>query len=385
MKLLFIHDHPFYKENNIVFSGGGLPSIVWNNYLNYFKRVFVYGRRSYNIKDKKVTSSFNKVHFELTENYNGVKDFFFYYPKIKKELELLINKSDVVLVRLPSILGFVGAHIAFENKKKVIVEQVGNAFEAMNTTGSLLGKISAPILHSINKKIVSRADYVSYVTISKLQEEYPSKGLTASVSNVVLESIYSKEQINLERFSNEAIKIGLIGGFDTRYKGQDILIKAISLLPLDSQKNIELYFVGKGNANWLLNLSKKLKLYNNIKFIGPMESGKEIFDFLSTMSLYVQPSLTEGMPRALLEAMSVGCPVLGSKVGGIPDVIEKDHLHTPGDYKMLFSQINDLIEDRDLLTKESFRSVDVVKKFKKNLLDLKRKEFYNQIIEDLQK
>ena len=71
------------------------------------------------------------------------------------------------------------------------------------------------------------------------------------------------------------------------------------------------------------------------------------------MSLYIQPSFTEGMPRSLLEAMSMGCPVMGSSVGGIPDVVSKDLLHKKGDYKTIAKQIERLCFNREILKKES--------------------------------
>ncbi len=384
MKLLFIHDHPFYSENGIVYSGGGLPSFVWRNYLIFFNLVTVYGRKSQHLKDKKKISSTEFVNFKLTTNYNSFLDAFFKYSLISAELKKEIDNTDIVLVRLPSVLGFCAADIAIKNNKKIIVEQVGNAKEAMSTQGSFLGKIAAPFFEAINKRIVKKADYISYVTLSKLQTDYPSPAFQTSISNVLIERVCNPSDLNLNRFNNQKIKIGVIGGFDVRYKGQNIVLKAVALLSNEIKKQIELYFVGKGNSEWLLEESKKLGLSNNIKFMGPKESGDEIFQFLKILSIYIQPSFTEGMPRALLESMSMGCPVLGSTVGGIPDVISKEFLHTPGDYRKLSKQINLLIENRKLMENEAIRSLETVKPFQKDKLDEKRKAFYTQILNDLQ-
>lgn len=383
MKILFIHDHPFYEENGLVYSGGGLPAQVWLNYLEFFTSIEVFGRKSFDLKDSKVLSSIDNVTFYLTQNYSTYKDFFIKKRIIIIELKSLILKSDIVLVRLPSVLGFLAAPIAQKMGKKLIVEQVGNSYEALSTHGTFLGKMVAPLFQMVNRKIVKNADYISYVTISKLQKEYPSKGIKTSISNVVIECIVSEKEINSYRFTEENLKIGLIGSFDARYKGQEVLLKAIHCLPSDIKLRIVLYFIGKGDSSWLLKLVKSLNLEKNVKFIGSKESGKEIFEFLSSLSLYVQPSLTEGMPRSLLEAMSVGCPVLGSKVGGIPDVIDNEFLHKPGDFKMLSAQILLLFKNRQLLAREALRSIQVVKPFQKNLLNLKRKEFYNVILNSI--
>lgn len=384
MKILFVHDHPFYKDNNDVYSGGGLPNFVWDNYLKYFNEVIVFGRLSTSEKDKKIISSgSNGLRFVLTRNYQSIKSLFFNFLGLVKEISDEVKKSDIVLVRLPSVLGIITSYIAIKNNKKIIVEQVGNGKEALIEHGSFVGKILASLFHLLNKNIVSKADYVSYVTINKLQQDYPTKALSTSLSNVVLNEIVDPELINQKKFLNEIFNIGIIGGFDVRYKGQDVLLKAISILPPEQKKNIHLYFVGKGDFSWILNLANEYNLSENIKYMGSKEAGTQIFDFLTSLSLYVQPSLTEGMPRALLEAMSVGCPGIGSDVGGIPDVVTKDYIHKKGDYKMLSQHINSLMIDRKKLQIESKRSVAIVQPYLKSRLDKKRELFYLKIINDL--
>lgn len=385
MRIFFIHDHPFYQENNMVYSGGGLPSSTWNNYLLYFSDITIFGRLSSNLKDKSVLSSGNqKVKFVLTSHYSSFPSIFFNLKKLISQIKLEISKSDVVLVRLPSLLGFIAAFIALRVKKKIIVEQVGNTNEALASHGSLSGKLIGGAFELVNKYIVKKANYVSYVTDNKLQKDYPTKGISVGLSDVLIEKIIKKEEIDDSRFYEREFKIGLVGGFDAKYKGQNILLQALALFDKKVKENISLSFVGKGNYGWLSDIAKNLCLLENIKFIGPKESGKEIFDFLLDMSLYVQPSYTEGMPRALLEAMSVGCPVLGSKVGGIPDVVSSTFIHNSGDYKTLSDQILKLYNNRELLLKESIRSIEMVQPFLKSNLDKKRDSFYREIIKDLQ-
>lgn len=388
MKLLFIHDHPFYREGNFVYSGGGLPFYVWDNYLKYFSKVIIYGRLSKKIKDKKVESSGNdNCSFYLTENYKSAVDLLFNYQLLVSELSFLIKNVDVVLVRLPSVLGFIGARVARKNNKKIIIEQVGNAREALSSFGSLLGILAAPLFDFINKKIVANADYVVYVTENKLQKDYPAnKAITVSISNVIINEIVdvANDKENLDRrFGKKIFKIGLIGGFDVRYKGQNLLIEAVNLLPSQIKDNIQMYFVGKGDYNWVIDTAKKYDLHKQIQYIGVKKYGKDIFDFLDTLSLYIQPSLTEGMPRALIEAMSRGCPVIGSDVGGIPDVVNKDFIHKKGDFEKISEHIERLFIDRKLLMAESARSTEAAKPYLKTKLDKKRDKFFNIIIKDL--
>jgi glycosyltransferase involved in cell wall biosynthesis len=378
MNLLFVHDHPFYLEGNVFYSGGGLPYNIWNNYLINFNKVVVFGRQSNNLKDKKVKSSIKNVSFLLTKNYLSISDLLKNKRKIKLELKTLITETDVVLVRLPSVLGFIAAEQAFKMNKKVWVEQVGNANEALGSHGSLLGKIAAPFFDFQNKKIVSKADFVTYVTEFKLQKDYPisKSAVTISLSDVTINKILNKKEFDEERFFGDLFKIGLIGGFDAKYKGQNILLKAIALLDENIKKNIKINFIGKGDYQWVVNLAETLSLKDNIEYIGPLESGDQINEFLKSLSLYVQPSMTEGMPRATIESMAMGCPVIGSDVGGLPDIVSDRFIHKKGNVKELSNHIKFLFDNRNVLEEEAILSLEKAIPYLKTNLDEKRLDFY---------
>lgn len=382
-KLLFIHSNRFYRSGKDVFSGGSFPAYIWDNYLPNFGSITVIGRNSNDLKDKVMLSSGNpNVQFYLLDSFPPIWKAFCYFFSCAKRIKKVMNENDVIIVRLPSILGIIGGYIAYKNKKPFIVEQVGNARESLSSHKSKLSKLVGPLIHYSNKYIVKKAKYVIYVTEKKLQKDYPTQGKTVAISNVVLPYILSKEAIDLERFFNEKIKIALVGGFEAKYKGQDILLKAINTLPPSVKECIELFFIGTGDYSWVIDLSKELKLDKHISFIGTKKAGKEVFDLLSQMSLYIQPSLTEGMPRGMLEAMSVGCPVLASRVGGIPDLIDEKYLHTPRDFEYLSNQIKELFLNRQLLVESSYISIDKAKKFQKERLAAKRYLFLQQAIQE---
>lgn len=379
MKLLFVHDHPFYREaDTSVYTGGSFPKELWNNYLINFKIIDVFARNSKSLNSKNSLSSLNNVYFHLTENYTSVINIIKKKKHIQQELDTLIDKADVVLVRLPSVLGFMAGEQALKMNKKVWVEQVGNAKEALGSHGSLLGKIAAPFFEYENKKLVSKADFVSYVTENKLQADYPAHkhAITVSLSDVIINNVLEKKAIDENRFFGDVFRIGLIGGFDARYKGQDILLNAISLLEEDIRKNIKICLIGKGDYAWVLNFAENLNLKDNIEYIGPLEAGSQVNEFLKTLSLYVQPSLTEGMPRATIEAMAMGCPVIGSNVGGLPDIISDELIHKKGRFKELSNHILFLFNNRNILYEESVLSLEKALPYLKTQLDKKRVDFY---------
>lgn len=383
MKLLFVHDHPFFKDDDgTVYTGGSFPFGLWDNYLKYFDEMTVYGRRSRSENSKNgITSGRQNMSFFLTEYYSSPVAFFKNLNSLRHELAELMRECDIVLVRLPSVLGFLAAHVAGKLGKTIWVEQVGSPKEALLNHGSVLAKIVAPVFDFLNKKLIRKAAYVSYVTKTKLQEDYPSSphAITVALSDVLIDKVLTDSELDMHRFNDKKLRIGLIGGFDTRYKGQDILLRSINILEDEVKKNIEISFVGKGDYAWLVDEAKSMGLYEQIAYVGALEAGDQVNKYLSTLSLYIQPSLTEGMPRAIIEAMAVGCPVLGSNVGGIPDVVNEQFIHKKGDINKIADQIRFLFNNRDILVEEARSSLKKAEPYLRHNLDTIREEFYSKM------
>ena len=70
------------------------------------------------------------------------------------------------------------------------------------------------------------------------------------------------------------------------------------------------------------NMIKNYRLENNITVIDEWVDRDEIPLLVGKSDLYIQPSLTEGLPLAVLEAMSMGKPVVVTKAGGMPELIK---------------------------------------------------------------
>lgn len=128
-------------------------------------------------------------------------------------------------------------------------------------------------------------------------------------------------------------------------KGIQFLIKALPKV-IKEFPGIQLEIIGDGEyKRKLSNLVKKLKLKNYVKFVGFVPN---IEKYLARFDLYVQPSLSESFGLAILQAMSVGLPVIASDAGGIPEVVTQDKsglLVPPANSDALSSAILDLLRD----------------------------------------
>ena len=107
-----------------------------------------------------------------------------------------------------------------------------------------------------------------------------------------------------------------------KVKGIEYLIEAASRSDLLGRSDILILIIGDGSQRKNLeNLVKKLNLQEKVKFLGQIPN-EEIPKYLAQADCFVLPSIKEGFGIAILEAMAAGLPVIGTRVGGIMDIIE---------------------------------------------------------------
>lgn len=133
-------------------------------------------------------------------------------------------------------------------------------------------------------------------------------------------------------------------------KGHEYLIKSI---PLVISEYGPCQFVIGGNGSLKTELQKlinELRLTNYVHLVGYIE---DVSEFLSGIDIFVLPSLSEGLPMSLLEAMAFGKPVVASSVGGIPEVIvspEVGILIPPGDPFAIARAISNLLRQPEQIS-----------------------------------
>jgi glycosyltransferase involved in cell wall biosynthesis len=385
LQVLFAHDHVFYKYDGEYYSNGAFSSEVLTRYTNAFGKIrFVSRQRSIDSIESKMTkASADNVEFVPVPNFNSVIK----YGNILKAKRIIMKEVmsvDVVIARLPSSIGSLAVKYAKKYNKHYVVEVVGSAWDALWNHGSIQGKIYAPIAYNKMKRLVKSSKYTLYVTNEFLQEKYPSSGITVGCSNVNIpqqvDDDVLKKRISriMNKKKNDIIKIGMIGALGSSYKGFDLAIEAISFL---EQKfdNIELFIVGAGIKDKWVDFSEKKKIASRIHFLGSLPNGNEIFNWLDNIDIYIQPSRTEGLPRATIEAMSRGCPIVGSIAGGIPELIDSRLVHQIGDSQDLANKIECLITDNMLLKDQAKINFEKSKQYTKDILDNRRNEFWNTV------
>ena len=134
-------------------------------------------------------------------------------------------------------------------------------------------------------------------------------------------------------------------------KGHTILIDAFKQVKQDI-RNSRLVIVGEGYLyDKLVNQVKILGIEDSVLFTGFQ---MDVSELIGIFDVAVLPSFFEGMGRVILEAMAMEKPVVASRVGGIPDLVDDTvtgYLTLPGNVKELAEALKKIVTDRDLAQK----------------------------------
>jgi glycosyltransferase involved in cell wall biosynthesis len=379
MKLLFAHDVKIYKYNDKYFdSSGSFSNEILSRYTDIFEEVRFISRQVDSNREKvEALPNLEGVEFVGVPNFMSTKT---YYKKLEavRIIEQEVKAADCVIARVPSSIGSIAVKFAKKYNKPYLLEVVGCAWDAL-WNHSLQGKIIAPFKHYATKRIVKDAKYVVYVTNEFLQKKYPTRGKSVNCSDVVLKEFDDTvlkariDKIN-DMKENSKIVIGTIGAVNVKYKGQQYVIEALGRLKKQGITKYEYQLVGGGDQTYLKSIAEKFNVADQVKFLGPIPHYK-VFDWLDTIDIYVQPSKTEGLPRALIEAMSRGLPAFGAKAGGIPELLESEYI-----FSNARKNIHEICIILQLFTKEKMimqakRNYEEAKKYDRGIIEERRRQF----------
>jgi len=199
------------------------------------------------------------------------------------------------------------------------------------------------------------------IVLSKaLSERARQIGIPWSRIRVIPSGIRCENEFNDELFDHEVVRkefgfddkivVGFVGRL-VRLKGLLYLMYALKTLEKEFP-NLHLIIAGDGPERSLIeHMAQKLNL--NVTMTGRLRHS-EIPRVLSAIDIFVNPSLTEGLPIAVMEAMAMQKPVVATDVGGTQDLVkdgENGFLVPPCDISALTFAIKRLAQDADMRLK----------------------------------
>lgn len=130
-----------------------------------------------------------------------------------------------------------------------------------------------------------------------------------------------RQQFNLSNDKQYLLYIGRL----SEEKGLDILIAAMNELKKNNLLSFQVLIAGSGNLDsYLKSCVSNYNLENSISFLGQL-SREEVALWMAVSDGVCLPSRREGLPNVILEALASGLPVVASRVGGVPELLNKEN------------------------------------------------------------
>jgi len=378
--IVFPLDYSFRRdpEGRLYSDRGVLP---WERYLLFASEIVVVSRPSVPAGSPTAGMSLathERVRFVEVPSLSGPLIRFTNRPRVRAVLEEELRNADALLVRLPGEIGALAFRIAERLQKRIAVELVACTWDALWNYGTWQGRLHAPYSWLETRRLVRRAPHVLYVSDRFLQRRYPTSGYAVGCSDVDVPDLDDEildRRLKRIRAAGEPFVIGMIGALYVRYKGfrtaLDALAESRSELP-----PFEFRILGAGDPAEVGAYAAEMGLSDRVVFSGTRTPGAAVRAWLDEVDLYIQPSFQEGLPRAMVEALSRACPCVGSSAGGIPELLDPECVHEPGDARHLAQLILTAANGRGWQEHQAARNFEVAKRFQASALDRRREQFF---------
>lgn len=298
---------------------GGLERYMYN----VSKRLSEHGYKSYLIYESKPTSEeymqdLYSVGTEvIVKKSRGIHIFTFtlfliYFTIIKRPLVIHAHFDPAGYAGL-----FIAKLLSVPKRVKSAHSMMGPSQRSIKT--KLLKRfmyLCATDIFTVSNAI--RNEYVSALSINgNLHNKISTHYLGVSDKKITSDCFAKYNMINDDKIIITSV------AFHDKIKGVDILLDALSILKYRYKfTDFICLQIGGGDDEQTRNfklLAENLHINDNIRWMGIQNTVPEI---LSISNIYIQPSRSEGIPLALMEASMQSLPLIGTNVGGIPEIID---------------------------------------------------------------
>ncbi len=374
MKVLYVHDLPFILHKQHLYSASFTDEYFERFLFAGFDQVRIISRAA---NSETVSNGYNRLSVQSVEFSNVIGNS---YKSLIKPTTLiriveLMRSSDLVVLSTPSVNGFFASILCLLLRRKFVTEVAGD-YTAFNT--KRFGRIITFILKHYMPFIIRKAVGATYVTYNLLTKYSNSNALVGS--NVNIYNLFPRIDYSLKKCGE--ISVGFIGGLVERKGIRTIVMAAALLKNRYPNYKYRFHFIGGHSDGDWESVSLELGVFDICTFHG-MKTRSEIDVLLDTFDLYVQPSFSEGVPRASIEAMSHALPVIATTLPGFYEILPSDVLIEPGNASQLAEKIHLFTNDENLRAEEGGRNLSRSEDFLFTVMNEKRVGFYKRILNNL--
>jgi glycosyltransferase involved in cell wall biosynthesis len=321
---------------------------------------------------------FNLISFNVSKNkliksnivFNAIN---FIYRCLKLIIYLAVYNPDITHIHVAADNDFIQKNI-FHNickslNKKTIIHTHGSRFKEWYASLDLNNKKKVKDFFNKSDAIIVLSDSWKkfYSKISSQKNIFVINNSIENIDFKIYKRIYPKKEFVVLFLSSICER-----------KGTYDLLKVIKMI---KKENFRFVFVGPyENKNKFFKEVDILKIRDRCEFIGEV-LGKERFKYYASADVFVLPSYAEGLPVAILEAMSFGLPVISTKVGAIPEVIKKKNgiLIEAGDINKLKDAIIHISQNKDKINYNKNNKSEINKRYTKKIFESKLRDAYDTI------
>ena len=324
---------------------------------------------------------FRRVRLIGLPDFKGALQYLRCLRQIRDLARQSLQAADSVVFRVAGVIGTAVWPLVQSRGQPFGVEVCG---DPGTTRGSLRHPLR-PFFHWYFtrdlRQMCQSASASAYVTAQTLQSRYPpaADAYTTNYSSIELPDSRILPAARTDFLQSGTRRLVCVGTFTIMYKGQDVLLKALAKL-VRQGCDATLTFVGDGRFRTdMEKLSHELGLDERVTFRGNLPAGEAVLAELDRADLFVLPSRQEGLPRVVIEAMARGLPCVGSRVGGIPELIGPDELVPPDDPAALAGKIAEVLRDPARMVRLSERNLQIAAGFTSEVLCARRVDYYEHL------
>lgn len=381
MRLTITTEYRFCRTpDGAYWSDGTYGPSFWEQYLEVFDAVNVVGRvfAAAEPAARWRRADGPRVAFSEVPPYLGPAQYVSRAGAVRRAVAAAIGRDDAVLVRAPGQIANCAEAVLRRRGQPFGVLVVGDPYDVF--AAAVVNHPLRPLIRWwFTRRIRTQcrsAQAALYVTQRTLQQRYPCPAHAVGVSDVELpdEALAAAPR----KFGSQprAYRLISVGSMAQPYKAHDVLLRAVARC-VGRGWNLRLALVGEGKYRPELELlSEELGLKERVEFLGQLPAGEGVRAELDRADLFVLASRTEGLPRAMIEAMARGLPCVGSRVGGIPELLDEADLVAPGEEAALAAKLDEVLAAPGRLEAMSARNLAHARGFRQDLLHQRRHDFY---------
>jgi glycosyltransferase involved in cell wall biosynthesis len=385
MDVVVTTESRFYRGTNgqWICANGTYGYDFWRRYSDMFEHVIVIARCSTQLRPGGVPVEGEGVQLWPLADSRGAWGAIRHWHRWERQLQPLLVPKRSFILRLPGQIGGVLGHMLQRNRVPFGVEAVGDpaaVFSRLCCRHPLRPGMQF-FFERMMRRLCHEATATAYVTARHLQRKYPSneRAFTTHFSSVELPTLAlaSKPRDYLQR--PHPLYLINVATMSQLYKGQHDLIDAVSSC-VQAGRAVQLALVGDGRCRSQLEARvRRAHLSDRVRFLGQLPAGEPVRRAMDQADVFVLPSLTEGLPRVLIEAQARALPCIATHVGGVPELLAADECVPAGKPTQLAAALLALLDDPHRLTRLSHENLLRAHRFASPILRQRRVLFYGQV------